>query len=104
MFWYKVCGANKSFSPIEKRLTGVAFTPLFVVQMQVMPITMPWIDLQTKIVYEKKKIKNQNEEKTHFQRLMEITASIQCWKANFCAFPSFDNPLPTFIKQNPQEN
>lgn len=29
------------------------------------------------------------------ERWLVITASIQCWKANFCAFASFDKPWPT---------
>jgi hypothetical protein len=28
-----------------------------------------------------------------------LTASIQCWKANFCALASKDNPLPTCHKK-----
>lgn len=106
---------SKISLPVKKWLTRICLTPLFVIYMQVMPITMPWINLHVAYSEEKKKssgftktiaysnsISRKNPKTIHYWTLKEnssinriITASIQCWKANFCALASFDSPLPT---------
>lgn len=98
------------YSPVKERLSWFGFAPFFIVQVQAMPVAVPGINLQSRRRYVHVEYQDTNyisifklpgrilRDANFKQGNGEgklITASIQCWKANFCALASLDKPFPT---------